>query len=192
MNIKGLKHWEELKRYCDQTTNVIEKSRKDMGGRGYLETCGDESQYIGMDCMGDIDTYGNPTWMGIDCQPSDFTFCHLNWNKYDSEYQKGSAMDNRYLSSRQKMLGKMGYQTELIKEPKPSFFKKHLPQNHACIINIPGHYCCAIAWDFEKNEMIYHNPWPGDKRNKTNGRHERIKVTEWIDIPISQSLAFWR
>lgn len=190
--IKGLKHWTELKRYCDQTTNVIEKARKDVNSKHYLESCNVESIYIGMDCMGDIDTYGNPTWIGIDCQPSDFMFCHINWNKYNKEYVSGDElMDNEYIYMLAKMLNKMGYKTYVKKEPGEEFFKTKLPENIACVINIPGHYCCGIAWDFDINELIYHNPWPQDERNKNNGRHERLKIND-PKIPIRYGLSFWK
>jgi hypothetical protein len=209
---KGLKFWKDPKRYCRQDNDVAEKNRRDAinycidliekdypelnlakyRGKGIFEGCGVVSIYNGQDCRGDIDKYGDPEWMDITCEPSSFMFNHLNWPKNDNIYQKGSAMDNRYIYSQEKMLQKMGYQTEVVKEPSPAFFKRHLPKNHACVINIPKHYCCAIAWDYLKGELIYHNPWPGDKRNKNNGRFERIAVKTWIKIPIKYSLAFWK
>lgn len=189
--IKGLLHWEEEKRYCSQENNAIEKARKDMASRGYYETCNMESIYIGLDCRGDIDISGNPSWMGLDCQPSDFMFCHINWGKYDKTYSSGSAMDNRSIYNMAKMLQKMGYQTEIVKNPEASFFKRHLPNNHPVIINIPKHYCCAIAWDYLKGELIHHNPWPGDKRNKNKGVHERLRLDN-KDIPVKYGLAFWK
>lgn len=190
--IKGLKYWNDSSRYCDQTNNVIEKARKDVDGKIHLESCNVESIYTGMDARGDLEIYGNPTWQGIDCTPAHFMFGHINWTKYDNVYQSGSAMDNEYIYSLEKMLRKMGYQTEISKNPSPSFFKARLKGNKPIVINIPGHYCCAIAWDYLNGELIYHNPWPGDKRNKNKGRFERIKVSEWIKIPIKYGLAFWK
>ena len=144
--IKGLLNWQDIKRYCDQSNNPNEKSRKDAvndmidriqkdhpscplsayKNRGYLGSCNVESVYTGMDCRGDIDKFGNPKWQGIDCDPAGFMFEHLNWTRYDSIYQKGDAMDNEYIYSLEKMLKKMGYITEVVKYPDPSYFKKHL------------------------------------------------------------------
>lgn len=190
--VKGLKYWNDSSRYCDQTNNAIEKARKDSSPKGYLESCGVESIYTGMDCRGDIDKTGNPTWQGIDCQPSDFMFCHLNYHIYDKFYSGGTAMDNRSLKNMQKMLEKMGYFTELIKNPKPQDFKKRLPQNKPMIIHIPKHYCCAVAWDYLHSTLIFMNPWPGDPRNKNRGRHERLNIKDWAEIPISETLAFFK
>lgn len=213
MNTKGLKYWQQDKRYCSQNNNVIEKSNRvaiqevidDMKERGLLrpgsstsrytswywkESCSMEAIYTCLDCMGELENIGTPEWANLDCQPSDYMMIHINQSKHDSIYQTGeNKMDNRYIYSLEKMLKKMGYTTRVVKDPTAAVFKNHLPLNHGMVIHIPGHYSSAIAWDFDNEKLIWHNVNPDDNRNKNGGKFERMKMG---DIQINWALIFYR
>lgn len=225
--IQGLKYWSELKRYCNQNNNVVEKvrrvalleanmndlekllaagfsgptrvkikkvmdnNRKKYRKWWYKETCSLESIYIALDCMGELEM-DIPEWKRIDITPSAFMAMHINWSKYDKDYQEGDAMDNRYIYSLAKMLTKMGYKTVIITDPKPLSFRHHLPLNHGAILHIPGHYSTAIAWDFDRKRLIWHNVNPDDRRNKNGGKFEIMKESSWGKIPLEHVLFFWK
>lgn len=210
---KGLKYWSEPQRYCDQNNNSVEKIKRSTvadivtelkiklpsqyhttlewyNKYYWKESCSAESIYTCLDCMGHL-TYQDVTWNNLKVQPSDFMVMHINDPKYDKEYQGGLKMDNRYIYSWQKVLIKMGYKTAIKKAPSPAFISEHVSTNHGVMINIPGHYCAAIAWDYDTDEMIYHNPNPADGRNKNKGRWERLKAEDFDTMPVKYALAFW-
>jgi hypothetical protein len=212
----GLLHWQDPNRYCNQNNNVGEKigrnairevlndiekiippvfrktftkKKTEYLGWWWKEFCSMESIYLSLDAMGIIDEVGWPEWMKIKLNPADFMAGHINDNVNDSIYHSGEVMDNEYIYDLEKMLKKMGFTTRVIKDPDKSVFKNHLPQNHGCVMHIPHHYSPAISWDFDKEQLVWHNVNPGDGRNKNGGKFERMTFGE---IEVDYVLVFWR
>jgi hypothetical protein len=50
-----------------------------------------------------------------------------------------------------------------------------------CVLKKPGHYISIVAYDDDKNEMIYYDPWPNRLGLKNRGIQERMSLSEFLD-----------
>ena len=157
---------------------------------GYLESCSSNSFCIILEGIGVI--VKELREFGLKVQWSDFFTNHANDPEYDSEYNNGLTMDNRDLHTWEKIAKKMGLETRYIREPQFTDIATELMFGHGVMINFPGHYCAAIAYDGDTKEIIYMNPWNGDPRNKNGGTNERINAAEWKEAEIRRALSIWR
>lgn len=58
-------------------------------------------------------------------------------------------------------------------------FKKIIISGNTIQVAIPGHYICCVAYDYDTDEIIYHDSWAG-KSKRFKEKYYIDKVSNWI------------
>jgi hypothetical protein len=175
--ITGAKYWDKLDRYYKQSNNSVETMIKKLGiewvkksgnnggkSPGWLETCGPTAAVMCMDAMDilpwqpydgvqveDILTL----WLNNPCNYGDMRASRPELNP---DEWMGNRVPQYYPPAVKKLFKVSARFASLSWEDIASM----LLNGHAiqlCKVT-PGHYIAAVAYDSEKNEIIYHDPWP--------------------------------
>ena len=60
--------------------------------------------------------------------------------------------------------------------------KENLIAGNGILLLKPGHFVAAIAYNLDKEEIIYHNSWGSQPGNKNNGLFETMNEFEFGDV----------
>ena len=169
--IKGLLYWQDSNRYYSQENNPEEEEFKKLGLKSWLQTCGPTAMINILDNMGhDVRIITPGGWKP---QPestlTDFFNDSRNYTKFKEirpNLNPASLMANMvpqyYPYAIEQLFGVKGLfswgctwttVTKLISEGTGVMI----------CLSEPGHYVAPIAYDAEKNELIYNDPWKGNK-----------------------------
>lgn len=185
--IKGAWLWNDRERtYYTQTNNAVETLLKAKDGRGWLESCGPTAFIMAVAALGikpEIARAGR-----YSPQPEDIATLYLNDTSNADrfraarpnlvpgsipgnrvpQYYPAAAADLYYLPA--KYHDSLGFDAvaQLVSEGRPV---------QLCLVD-PGHYIIAVAYDDEREELIYNDPWPG-RFVDGNGFNVRMSRAEY-------------
>jgi hypothetical protein len=195
--IHGVKNWNKPIRYS-QNNNAIERIlklrflEKTGSSIGYLESCSASSFCTILEGIGAISPEELPTYNGLAIQPEDFFMCLVNDPNNDDLFNQSNILHNRDLHTWERVAKQLKLSTEYLRLPSFSQLCDHILSGHGCILQMPGHYVAAIAYDDTKIEILYHDPWDGNPLNKNKGNKERLSNKAFGTIGVARALAIWR
>jgi hypothetical protein len=183
--IQGSLKWNDRNTFHVQTNNAIEDL---VPG---LEYCGPTASVMCIDSLRkefqNKNSYGG-SWVP---QDEDFLTCffidHANWNMFEKIRQLDltNLPPNRifqYYPYAVKMC--FNQVAEYREDGSFDIISQHLWNGEPCQICLkdPGHFLAAVAFDNEKNEIIYNDPWPG-RNLDGNGFNRRMGKSDFnLDV----------
>ena len=195
--ITGILNWENANIRYDQTENateaIIRKINIQHGvSAGHYESCGASACCCEMEGLGYLKIADYPmTIMGGQIQMDDFLMMYLNDPRND--FEDSDRMDNRYLRSYPKVVKQLFNCESETFDTNFTRIKELIEGGHGvqvCLEN-PGHFIALIAYDYKKDEFIYHDSWANRVGNVYGGLYERLGWDEFSNI-IGTSIVYYK
>ena len=187
--IFGAQFWNDRCRYYAQTNNPSEELLRKTGAAGWLETCGPTAAVNCMAALGyDLTIRCPGPYLP---QPEEVLSDFLNDPRNYPELAKerkdltpdklpGNRVPQYYPFAVRRVFGadaSFVWLADHIQIPK------YLAESGAVQICLehPGHYLAAVAYDDEKDEIIFNDPWPEQYPDR-NGFNRRIgRMSLWAN-----------
>ena len=185
--IVGAKFWNDRDRYYAQTNNPSEELLRKTGAVGWLETCGPTAAIM---CLATLGYELTVTCPGVyRPQPEEVLSDFLNDPRNYPELAKerkditpdklpGNRVPQYYPLAVSRVFDAKAFFTWLT---DPVQLAKWLTEGRAVQICLekPGHYLAAVAFDDERDEIVFNDPWPDQYKDK-NGFNRRIgRMSLW-------------
>jgi hypothetical protein len=169
MGIVGCKYWNDRNCFAIQDNNVFEACFKKKQVKSWLEDCGPTSAVNAIFAMKGPDFFNNIKLGDFYPQPEDCLTLFFNERKNYADFLKirkdfnpDAIMCNEIPQLYPLAVGKLfGIKCEFRWEKDWEKLKGYLKNGQSVILLEPGHYTCAVAFDEDKNEVIYNDPWNG-------------------------------
>jgi hypothetical protein len=190
-----LPRWNDHDAYYSQTNNVVETILAKTGANRKLETCGPTAAVMLIEALGpnmilSTSQYGH--WM---MQPEDVLACWFNdprnydaMRKVRGDVDPATIMGNEvpqwYEAAIPAVFGvKAKFAWGLIANIQDA-----LEEGRGVLATMekPGHYIAIVGYDTDTQEVIYHDPWPGNRwplrYADKPGRCRRLTVEEQANL----------
>jgi hypothetical protein len=165
-----LPRWNDPDAYYSQTNNVVEAILGKVKADRKLESCGPTSAVMILDAIGQLDVY--PTIGGWMIQPEDLLACWFNDPRNYDDMRRirkdidpanimGNEVPQWYEAAIPAVFGTMA---RFYWGCTPDQIVQALKNRRGVLATMvkPGHYIAIVGYDLDKNEAIYHDPWPGN------------------------------
>ena len=188
--IKGVSNWNDRSRFWVQTKNAIEALLKvalpagaDGIHHGWLETCGPTSAVNVLDAMGK--PISCISIGGASIRPMDFLTVWMNTPANLPAMSKTITNPDLYMENEIAEFYPVAVQTvfgavvEYHTGQTFDWLASLVAGGHGAMICLksPGHFLAVVAYDDEKQELIYNDSWPG--RTGTDGFNLRLTKTDF-------------
>lgn len=167
--IRGLPHWEDRDRYYTQTNNSIEAFNKSSGKtKGWTESCGPTSATTLLAMMGVTVEFATPG--GWKPQPEQVLWDYLNDPRNHKKFAAarpnlvpgtypGNQIPQYYPVAVQEVFGRSGAYREGVTFDAVAAWVS-AGKGVQLLLKSPGHFIPAVAFDDDKGELVYHDPFP--------------------------------
>lgn len=185
----GTKNWSGKTRYS-QNNNATEKLlksaikeyKKKKGKTSYLESCSASAFCCVLESIGIIK--GKVKFLGLEIQPEDF-FMNYAQDNFDGDFP------NRNLHTWEGIAKWVKLNVAYLRNPTFAHIVAEMKSGNGVMALFPGHYVAIGQYDGDTKELIYHNSWNGDPRNRNGGKNETMTEAEYNKIGVSRALAIW-
>jgi hypothetical protein len=183
--IKGVKFWNVRDCYYVQTNNPTEEILRKRSDKGWLVSCGPTAALcciaaMGYDtevrCPGTYRPQGEEVLMDFFNDPRNYGLLKRVRPDTPPDVWHGNEVPQFYPAAVQAVFG---VKAEFLWGNNFDQIASFLVQGNAvqlCLVK-PGHYIAAAAYDEEKGEIIYNDPWPG-RFADGNGFNRRLGEAE--------------
>lgn len=212
--IKGIKYWNNSSIRYEQTQNateaIIRKVKIEINKElkknykeedidinlGYLESCGASAFCTIMEGMGILKPADYPQINGQRIQFDDFVMMYLNDPHKDILFYPGNSMDNRWIYSYPTLAkelfnvsSKMHWGASALSFDQAA---KELTKGNGIQICLkrPGHYLACIAYDDDKDAILFSDSWGSRPGNKNGGWQEVLTRDEYNNNTVNHKLVY--
>jgi hypothetical protein len=174
--IAGAKYWNHRERFHIQTNNATEEQLRKHGVGSWLETCGATAAVnclaaLGWDltirCPGPYEPQPEEVLADFLNDPASYPELRKARPDWNPEAAPGNRVADYYPRA---VAAVFGARADYIPRVAYSTIVDLICAGHAlqlCLMP-PGHYIAAVAYDKATAEIIFHDSWPG-RRKEWNG-----------------------
>ena len=127
---------------------------------------------------------GKVKFLGLEIQPEDF-FMNYAQDNFDGDFP------NRNLHTWEGIAKWVKLNVAYLRNPTFAHIVAEMKSGNGVMALFPGHYVAIGQYDGDTKELIYHNSWNGDPRNRNGGKNETMTEAEYNKIGVSRALAIW-
>jgi hypothetical protein len=187
--IVGAQFYADRDRFFSQVNNPSEELLRKTGAVGWLETCGPTAAVnclavLGYDltivCPGPYRPQPEEVLSDFLNDPRNYRELSKERTDISPDRMPNNRVPQYYPLAVAQVFGAQG---SFIWLTMPEQLPKYLVEGRAVQICLekPGHYLAAVAFDDEKDEIIFNDPWPDQYPDK-NGFNRRIaRMTLWVN-----------
>lgn len=176
--IKGVKFWSARDCYYTQTNNPTEEILRKRSDGGWLVSCG-PSAAVGFNvfcgCPGEYKPQSEEVLMDFFNDPRNYAALKAIRPDTPPDVWHGNEVPQFYPLAVQ---GVFGVKAVFEWGKELGKIAQYLQAGKAvqlCLVK-PGHYIAAVAYDDEKREIIFNDPWPGRFADQNGFNRRRIEA----------------
>lgn len=187
--IKGVKFWSDRECYFVQTNNPTEEIVRKRSDGVWLVSCGPSAAVTCIAAMGfdvEVKTLGGykpqseEVLMDFFNDPRNYSKLKAARPETPPDMWHGNEIPQFYPVAVQSVFGVTAHF-----EWKADFDKVAAELSAGKAVQLclkkPGHYIAAVAYDDERDEMIFNDPWPGRFKDG-NGFNRRLKRVDFSNV----------
>jgi len=184
--IVGAKYWNDRDRYFIQTNNPTEEILRKAGVKSWLVSCGPTAAVnclaamgfnVTIRCPGGYEPQPEQALMDYFNDPRNYPNLRLARQDTDPAEWNGNEVPQFYPVA---VPDVFGVPTRFVWISDFSKIAELLRSGRAVQLCLkdPGHYIAAVAWDENRQEVIFNDPWPG-RFSDGNGFNRRMDEAEY-------------